>query len=215
VGALISQPGFVFGANEPVALRDSALLALLVTTGLREAELCALNVEDLRQAVKGQLCVLVRHGKGNKQRAVPYGDLLIGLEHTERWLAYARTQATLAGDSPVFWSFWKNGRSLRGRLSVRRVGEIVGTYWIERDEQPLTVAPHDLRRTYARLQFEAGLDIYHIAQNMGHTSIEMTRRYIGETDMQSRRNRDIFRHGAETVKMPSQSDDSQNATNGN
>lgn len=200
VTRLIDEPERVYGPGEPLALRDRAILAFLVTTGLREAELCALNAEDLRQVVDGQLCVLVRHGKGNKQRAVPYGDLLHGLQAVDRWLDYVETQTEVGALSPVFWAFWKGGRSLRGRLSVKRAGEVVSSYWIERSGEPLAVAPHDLRRTYARLQFEAGMDIYHISRNMGHTSIEMTRRYIGETSMKDRRNRNIFK--AKSAQKP-------------
>jgi site-specific recombinase XerD len=192
VTCLIGEPERVFGVGNPTALRDAALLALLATTGLREAELVDLNIGDLYQTSGGEPCLLVREGKGRKQRVIPYGDLTLGLSYTERWLQVAGSQVDIKDDTPVFWSFWKDGKTLRDRLSLRRVGEIVRRYWVERDGQPLSVAPHDLRRTYARIQFEAGLDILAISQNMGHTSIEMTRRYIGQMGMAARRNRNVF-----------------------
>ena len=70
---LIAAPGL----DTLVGLRDTAILALMLATGLREGELVALDVADLRQALGGELAVLVREGKGGKQRLVPYGEMLL------------------------------------------------------------------------------------------------------------------------------------------
>ncbi|MEO0563688.1 MAG: tyrosine-type recombinase/integrase, partial [Chloroflexota bacterium] len=55
-------------------LRDTAIVTVLMMTGLRAAELCALTVEDVFATVDGAPVVRVRHGKGNKRRLVPLGD---------------------------------------------------------------------------------------------------------------------------------------------
>ncbi len=192
VADLLNQPQNLYAANEPVGLRDAAILGLLVSTGLREAELAALNISDLYASRDGEQCLLVRRGKGTKQRLIPYGEFRLGLELTERWLGFLGAQGVTDPEQPVFWSFWKDRQSLRGRLSTRRIGDIIGSYWIRRGDVELTFAPHDLRRTYARLQYLAGMDLLRISQNMGHTSVEVTKGYVGELNIEHRRNRKIF-----------------------
>ena len=54
------------------------------------------------------------------------------------------------------------------------------------DGELRTVNPHDLRRTYARRMYEANVDILRISQNLGHGSIETTKRYIGALSALSR-----------------------------
>ena len=50
-----------------------------------------------------------------------------------------------------------------------------------------TVKPHDLRRTYARLLFDAGMKVEAIKQNLGHANIETTLHYIGQLDASDRK----------------------------
>lgn len=189
VEVLLECPTLVHG-DVPVAWRDTAILEVFVSTGIRESELAALVVDDLYQTIDGELCLLVRAGKGNKQRAIPYGDMeQTVLTILERWLGYLWDCGVRDRYAPVFWSFWKDNRTLRGQLSVRRIIDIVKSYPFWRNGQLLSITPHDLRRTYARLQYNAGLSLLSISQNLGHTSIEVTRDYIGQLDMAQRRNR--------------------------
>jgi site-specific recombinase XerD len=163
------------GEDTLQALRDKALLSLLVATGIREQELCNLKVQDLRQELEGMLCLRVFRGKGDKTRLVPYGSLVGALDIVERWL-----EAAGITEGYVFRGFYKGGKRIRaGQLTTRQVQRIVHKYG--------PVAPHDLRRSYARICYvELGMDILAISQNMGHTSIEMTRRYIGNLEAGTR-----------------------------
>jgi site-specific recombinase XerD len=175
---LLNAPGVI-----PLkALRDTAAIALMLCTGIREAELCALEVADLRQRLNGELALHIRHGKGAKERLIPYGDLSWVLAIVDKWL-YAADITT----GPVFRSFWKNGRSIRGRLSVRAVERIVGSYPVMIEDKLTTVHPHDLRRTYARSLYLAGMDLVAISQNLGHASTKTTLLYIGELGANLRR----------------------------
>lgn len=83
--ALLQSPGL----DTLKGLRDTAMIALLLCTGIREAELCALDVPDLRQQLGGALALRVRHGKGDKQRLIPYGDLDWALVLVAKWLVLA------------------------------------------------------------------------------------------------------------------------------
>ncbi len=97
------------------------------------------------------------------------------LDITEKWLGVAGID-----EGSVFRGFYKGEKRLRPkRMTVRTLNRIVEKYY-----DGLT--PHDLRRSYARLQYEAGMDILSISQNFGHASIQTTKGYIGTMDAQRR-----------------------------
>jgi site-specific recombinase XerD len=155
----------------------------MLCTGIREAELCSLDVPDLRQALGGALALHVREGKGCKERLIPYGELEWVLAIVDKWL-----EATGIGQGPVFRGLYKGGRKLRpGRLSVRAVEYIVGAYPVMVNGEMVSVKPHDLRRTYARRLYEAGFDLVAIQQNLGHADVKTTLGYIGELDAEQRK----------------------------
>lgn len=175
--ALLNAPGVV-----PLeALRDTAAIALMLCTGIREAELCALEVQDLRQRLGRELALHIR--KGSKERLIPYGELSWVLAVVDKWL-----EAAGIAEGPVFRSFWKNGKSSRGPLSVRALVYLTVRYSVMSDDGKLmTVHPYDLRRTYARRLYEAGVDLVAISQNLGHSSTKTTLLYIGELGADKRR----------------------------
>ncbi len=63
------------GVKDNRGKRDTALLGLMLTTGIRAAEAAALQVPDLRQVFGGELALHVRKGKGSKARMVPFGAM--------------------------------------------------------------------------------------------------------------------------------------------
>ncbi len=173
-----------------MGLRDRALLAMLLGLGLREQELCDLVVDDLEREFGGELSVMVREGKGKKQRLIPYGEHLWALRFTHRWLAAASTKE----EEPVFKGFYRGEAIRPTSLSTRAVQQIVGSYAVESDTgQRLQVRPHDLRRTYARLCHDAGMGILAIQRNMGHADSSTTEGYIGNLDGTQRRSRSGIR----------------------
>lgn len=183
--ALLAAPGV--GSLE--TLRDTAVIALLLCTGIREAELCGLEVRDLRQRLGGELALHIRCGKGAKERLVPYGDLSWVLVIVDKWLA----TASIAGESePVFRSFFRGGRVLRGKLSVRAVEDILAKYPVAVDGKILAARPHDCRRTYARRLYEAGVDPIAIRQNLGHSDLKTTLSYVGSLDADKRRAPEVY-----------------------
>jgi site-specific recombinase XerD len=173
-------------AEALMGLRDTAIIALLLTTGIREAELTQLRVEDLRQRLGGELALCVREGKGCKQRLVPFGSLSWVLVLIDSWLEAAGIES-----GPVFRSFWKGG-ALRGHLSKRGVQNVLASYPIAIDGQLTTVKPHDCRRTYARRLYEAGVAVVAIQQNLGHASLETTLGYIGVLSADQRRPPSVY-----------------------
>ena len=177
--ALLAAPG----VDTLRGLRDTAIIALLLATGIREAELVGLDVEDLRQSLGGELSLRVREGKGRKARLVPYGPNDWALAIVEAYLGAFGIEG-----GPVFRGYYRGFQTQRSnRLSTRQVQNIVGGYPITVRGRPTTVRPHDLRRTYARLLFEAGTDLVTIQQNLGHAQTKTTLGYIGTLDGSARR----------------------------
>lgn len=180
--ALIAAPG----VQTLTGLRDTALITLILCTGLREAEACSLDVADLRQKLGGALALHVRKGKGAKERLIPYGEMSFCLAFVDAWLKAAGIES-----GPVFRGFYKGGKRVRAsRLTARAVQAILGGmlnkkgvhdggYPIMIDGHLRTVQPHDLRRTYARRLYEAGVDLVAIQQNLGHADQKTTQGYIG------------------------------------
>jgi integrase/recombinase XerD len=177
--ALMAAPG----VRDLLGLRDTAVIALMLCTGVREAELSALEVDDLRQRLGGELALHVRDGKGRKERLIPYGELEWVLAIVDKWLAAVRITA-----GPVFRGFYKARQKLRpGRLSARAIQYVLAGYPVMIEGALTTARPHDLRRTYARRLYEAGVDLVAIQQNLGHADVKTTLRYIGPLDADRRR----------------------------
>jgi len=196
VRALARTPG----VNRLTGLRDTALIALLVCTGIREAELVALNVEDLRQTLGGELALLVRSGKGKKQRLVPYGPLDWCLVYVERWLKAADITT-----GAVFRGVFRGDKRVRKtRITERAVNQIMYRYPISINGVMTVVQPHDLRRSYARNAYLHGMDPERIRQNLGHANLHTTQIYIGTLHADQRRPPEMFRlpHSPKELEQP-------------
>lgn len=177
--ALIAAPGI----DDLRGLRDTAVIATMLCTGIREAELSALEVRDLRQRLGGDLSLHVREGKGCKERLVPYGSLQQVLIFVDSWLSAAGIS-----EGPVFRGFYKDNEKLRpGPLSVRAIQYILARYPMVIDGKLVTVRPHDCRRTYARRIYVATNNLVAVQQNLGHKDSKTTIGYIGVLDVGARR----------------------------
>ena len=188
--ALIGAPD----TDTLIGLRDTAVIALMLCTGLREFELCALQVSDLREKMNGVLSVRVRSGKGAKARLIPYGQ--------QEWVLRICIQPWLVAagitGGHVFRGFYKAKSGtlplLRtGALSVRAVQYLLADYPITIAGEEYKVKPHDLRRTFARRCYESGMDMEQIRQNLGHADIKTTQIYIGTLGAEQRKPPSLYR----------------------
>lgn len=172
--ALLNAPD----TNTPVGQRDQALIALLFTTGLREFEVCALQVEDLYHESGRKPALHVPSGRGCAERLIPYDRLVWGRTLVERWLKNAGISK-----GPVFRGFYRGGRTVRQTgLSVRAVEYILAAYPLDVDDGQIVVRVMDLRRAYARLLYEAGLELEDIMSNLGLKDSNALLDYIGGRD---------------------------------
>lgn len=184
VSALVRSPGIASLRG----WRDTALMTLMVCTGIRAAEAAGLRVDDLRQHLSDELALRVRAGKGGKQRLIPYGPLDWCLVYVEGWLKRAEI-----GSGHVFRGIRRGGKTVRASgMGVWTVNDMMNSYPIMIDGDLRTVKPHDLRRTYARNAYDFGMDLERIRQNLGHTSLQTTQTYIGQLDGKDRHPPNMF-----------------------
>ena len=145
-------------------LRDKAIIFLLVDTGIRNREFCALNWGhvDLPSGI-----IRIEKGKGGKARSVVAGI------KTRRALLTYRREIEHWEDLPLFQTNQGNRLSPNGlRSLLNRIGK----------KANLQITPHALRRTFATLSLRAGMNLIQLQAMMGHSSLEMTRNYIQMLD---------------------------------
>jgi integrase len=150
-------------------LRDHAMVAMLVGCGLRRAELLALSLESIQQREEHWVIAdLV--GKGAHVRTVPIPTWVKSA--VDAW-------ATAAGitNGTVFRAINKAGRVWGDGMSPKVLWDVVRAAAARAGIDKL--APHDLRRTCARLCHLAGGELDQIQFLLGHVSIQTTERYLG------------------------------------
>lgn len=151
--------------DDPLALRDQALVELLYATGVRVSELVGLDVGDLDHA-RRTVRVL---GKGAKERVVPYG---VPAERAVRaWLERGRP-ALLGARSPAALFLGARG----GRLDPRQAREAVYRLLDRVDGAPLT-GPHGLRHSAATHLLDGGADLRSVQELLGHATLTSTQIY--------------------------------------
>lgn len=157
--------------------RDRVVLGLLVGAGLRRAELAALMWDAITfQAVGERMrTVLEITGKGDKTRLVPVSDKLSSI--LDDWQIAAGREGCVA-------------RSLVASSKLGDSISAVGIFEIVRKHGGLiehpNLAPHDLRRTYAQIGYDAGIAITQLSRLLGHASVATTQRYLNlELDLET------------------------------
>jgi integrase/recombinase XerC len=164
------------GAPRPAAIRDRAILEVLYSSGLRVSELTGLCWRDIDEELG---MVMVRSGKGNKDRLVPLGEP--ALDALCEWRAVM--PAASSPDGPVI-------TNLRGaRLTPRSVQNITARRRLEAGLDA-AITPHGLRHCFATHMLNAGADLRSIQEMLGHSSLQTTQRY---THVSVRRLKEVYR----------------------
>lgn len=169
IDALLAAPD----TDDPIGLRDRAMLELMYAAGLRVSELVDLpaNAVNLRQGV------LRVTGKGSKERLVPLGE---ESQHwLERYLAHARPQlagkravpAAQDGAVPMFLA-----PSLRP-LTRQQFWALVKKYAALAGIDPARISPHGLRHSFATHLLNHGADLRALQMLLGHSSLSTTQIY--------------------------------------
>lgn len=152
-------------AELAVAIRDRAMLELLYASALRVSELTGLDLGDIDRHRR----VVTVLGKGNKQRAVPFGlpaDRALGA-----WLDHGRPELR-TGSSGAALFLGRRGR----RIDPRTVRTVVHRVTAAADPAA-ELAPHGLRHTAATHLLSGGADLRTVQELLGHASIGTTQGY--------------------------------------
>lgn len=145
--------------------RDRAIILGLLDTGARAQEFLNLNLEDIDLAT-GSL--LIRKGKGGKPRVA-----FLGRKSIRALRAYIRLRHDT---NPALWvSIHRDRMSYAAlRCMLRRRAQLAGLAAIP--------TPHDFRRAFALLMLRSGVDIFALQKLMGHSDLQVLRRYLAQTD---------------------------------
>nr|WP_274612893.1 MULTISPECIES: site-specific tyrosine recombinase XerD [Vibrio] len=162
VDALLSAPN----PDDPIELRDKAMLELLYATGLRVTELVSLTMENisLRQGVVRVI------GKGGKERLVPMGENAI--EWIETFLAQGRSHLLGEQTSDVVFPS-KRAQQMTRQTFWHRIKHYAVIAGIDVDK----LSPHVLRHAFATHLLNYGADLRVVQMLLGHSDLSTTQIY--------------------------------------
>ncbi len=166
--------------DDPIALRDVAIVELLYATGIRVAELVGLDLGDLDRSARSVRVM----GKGSKERVVPYGAP--AERAITRYLADGRPHLTIAAGASTTAALTRAHAQAptpalmlgaRGaRMGTRAVYRLVATQ-LEAFPAAGPAGPHSLRHATATHLLDGGADLRAVQELLGHSSLATTQRY--------------------------------------
>ena len=151
--------------------RNKAIIALMMTTGLRTIELERAKVEDFR-TVSGQ-SVLFIHGKGRDDKS-EYVKITSEVEKLLR--AYLNTRAKLKDTQPLFQS--ESNENKGQGISTRSIRKIVKNAFIKIGLNSNRITTHSLRHTAGTLALKGGAKLEEVKQMLRHSNINTTLIYL-------------------------------------
>jgi integrase/recombinase XerD len=162
VERVLSQPK----VEESLGLRDRAMLEVLYSTGMRRMELAGLSL----QSVDGERgTVLIREGKGKKDRMIPIGERAVSW--VEKYVVEVRPLLVMPPDAGALF-LTQEGAS----FTPNRLTQLVRDY-VSSAELGKTGACHLFRHSMATLMLEHGADIRYIQEMLGHAELSTTQIY--------------------------------------
>ncbi|EGQ8166479.1 tyrosine recombinase XerC [Vibrio parahaemolyticus] len=149
--------------DDPLAIRDRAMMELMYGAGLRLAELVSVDVRDV-QLRSGELRVI---GKGDKERKVPFAGM--ATEWVGKWLR-VRGDLAAPGEPALFVS--KLGTRISHRSVQKRMAE-----WGQKQSVASHISPHKLRHSFATHMLESSNNLRAVQELLGHENISTTQIY--------------------------------------
>jgi site-specific recombinase XerD len=177
------------------AKRDYAMLAILFGCGLRRSELVGLDVDDI-QMRQGHWAIVDLIGKGGHIRTVPVP--VWAKAALDDWMASAGI-----ANGKIFRAVARTGKMWGDGISQNVVWYVVKSCCERAGLQH--IAPHDLRRTCAKLCHTHGGEIEQIQFLLGHASVQTTERYLGCKQNLGHPVNDLFQLGDVTVSAQASS----------
>lgn len=148
--------------TDPISARDKAIMELFYSSGLRLAELAALDVDDV-DLPQAQVRVM---GKGSKERLLPVGSIAVAA--IKVWLGYR--QLLPCADRALFVT--SKGQRLAHRSIQARLA-----FWGQQQVIAGRVHPHKLRHSFATHMLESSGDLRAVQELLGHANLATTQIY--------------------------------------
>jgi integrase/recombinase XerC len=167
--AVLNAAGTGAEDGAPLALRDLTVLELLYATGVRVAELCGLDLNDVDTGRRA-LRVL---GKGARERTVVYG--VPAAAALDRWLTAGRPRLATPCSPPALL-LGARGKRLDPRVARAAVHRAITAIPGVPD-----VGPHGLRHAAATHMMEGGADLRYVQELLGHAKLATTQLYTHVT----------------------------------
>ncbi|MGF1722948.1 tyrosine recombinase XerC [Vibrio kyushuensis] len=153
----------VESGDDPLSIRDRAMMEVMYGAGLRLAELVGINLKDVR-ASAGEIRVI---GKGDKERKVPFSGE--AKEWVAKWLR-VRSDMANSGEQALFVS--KQGVRISHRNVQKRMAE-----WGQKQGVASHISPHKLRHSFATHVLESSNNLRAVQELLGHENISTTQIY--------------------------------------
>lgn len=162
--------------EDPIGLRDRALLELMYATGARVSEVVTLDVDDLAggSSTGGTGDIVRLRGKGDKERIVPVGSF--ARDAVDAYLTRVRPELSLRGRATPRLFLGARGAPLSRQsawLVIRAAAEKAGI--------AAHVSPHTLRHSFATHLLQGGADVRVVQELLGHASVATTQIYTHVT----------------------------------
>jgi site-specific recombinase XerD len=149
--------------------RDRAMLAILLGCGLRRSEVAALTLAHIQQR-DNRWCIIDLIGKHGRVRTIPMPTWVKGA--IDAW-----TSAAVFSEGPVLRRVNRGDQVQRDGMSEKVIWQLLQQYAAAAGVPG--IAPHDLRRSCAKLCRAAGGELEQIQLLLGHASVQTTERYLG------------------------------------
>jgi integrase/recombinase XerC len=167
--AVVDAAGSRAEPDDPVAVRDRLVVELLYATGIRVAELCGLDLDDVDDDRRALRVV----GKGDRERTVVYG--VPAGRALREWRESVRPALAHAG-SPASLLLGARG----GRLDPRVARAVVHRAVAAVPNVP-DIGPHGLRHAAATHMLDGGADLRYVQELLGHAKLSTTQLYTHVT----------------------------------
>lgn len=171
--------------SKPLGLRDAALFELLYSCGLRISEASSLIVQNVHLAER----IIIVHGKGDKERMVPFGDA--AYKKLAAYLNNARPSLVKGKAVPqVFVNYRGKAMSRKGMWK---------RFQAYRTISGVDAKVHTLRHSFATHLLEHGADLRSVQELLGHTELSTTTIYTHVEDKQLRQAHEDYFPGHDTA----------------